>query len=189
MEDLTLWKLFTTIFKINIVTFGGGYTIVPVLREELSIKREIIPDEEMLNMVALSQSLPGAMAINLSILIGIRLFKEKGAFVCALASSLPSLIIITIISFFYAAFQENFFVNAILTGMSGVISAVLFLSVIDLAKAALKNYKLFSAFMMILAFSLAFFFNISTALIILFCGFMGLAFSYIFKLNKMDDAQ
>lgn len=183
MEEITLWKLFTTIFKINIFTFGGGYTIIPILREELSIKKKLIPEEEMLDMVALAQSLPGAMAINLSILIGIRLFKEKGGLVCALASSLPSLIIITIISFFYQAFQENPIVKAILTGMSGVISAVLFLSTWQLAKSALKRYKVFSGFMMIFAFTLAFFFNISTALVILLCGILGILFSYYFKVE------
>lgn len=69
--------LFKTLLKINAVTFGGGYTIVPIIRDEFVKNKKIIDDDEMMKIIALAQSCPGAMAINTSILLGYRINKTK----------------------------------------------------------------------------------------------------------------
>ena len=99
-KKISLLELFLTFFRINAITFGGGYTIVVVLRDEFMSKKKIISEDEMLDLVAIAQSGPGAMAINTSVLTGYKLRGPLGALVCMLASVAPCIIIITIISHF-----------------------------------------------------------------------------------------
>ena len=77
-QTISLRELFTTFFRINAVTFGGGYTIVPVIRDEFMKKKGLIDEDEMLDIVALAQSGPGAMAISTSLLTGYKLRGVKG---------------------------------------------------------------------------------------------------------------
>jgi len=69
-REITLSEIFFTFLKINTFTFGGGYTIVPVIRDEFMMKKKLIDEDEMLGIVALAQSGPGAMAISTSLLTG-----------------------------------------------------------------------------------------------------------------------
>lgn len=174
-ESISLMEIFGTFFKINAVTFGGGYTIVPVIRDEFMKKRGLIDEEEMLSLVALAQSGPGAMAISTSLLTGYRLRGWKGALTALLASVLPCLIIISVLFYFYDAFSNNFWVKSALLGMGGVISAVLVLTVYDMGKAALKKHKIFSLILMIGAFVASFFFQVHTIIIILTLALLGFA--------------
>lgn len=131
--------LFKTLLKINAVTFGGGYTIVPIIRDEFVKNKKIIDDDEMMKIIALAQSCPGAMAINTSILLGYRINKTKGAIASVLAATLPCLVIISIVSLIYNKIHDNPFINMMLISMSGAISAILLLTVVDLAKSNLKK--------------------------------------------------
>lgn len=174
-QSISLHEIFLTFFKINAVTFGGGYTIVPVIRDEFVKKKSLIDEEEMLSLVALAQSGPGAMAISTSLLTGYRLRGWKGAVTALLASVLPCLILITIIFYFYEAFSKNFWVKSALLGMGGVISAVLVLTVYDMGKAAMRKHRLFALILMVSAFLASFAFHIHTVLIILALALIGLA--------------
>lgn len=173
-ERISLWELFSIFLKINTLTFGGGYTIVPIIRDEFVNHRKLIDDDEMLDLVALAQSGPGAMAISASLLTGYRLRGPLGALTCIFASILPCIAIIFTISHFYQAFRDNFYINAMLLGISGVISAVLFITVYNMGKTVLKIHPVFSGLMMVLAFVLGFFTNINTGLIILLLAFIGI---------------
>ena len=172
-------ELFTTLLKINAVTFGGGYTIVPIIRDEFVKKLKIIDDDEMLKIIALAQSCPGAMAINTSILLGYRINKKKGAIVSVLAAAIPCLVIITLVSFIYKKIHDNPLINMILISMSGAISAILLLTVVDLAKSNLKSDRVFGVCIMILAFVLGFFFGVNIAIILLLCACLGVMYSKI----------
>lgn len=174
MKKINLGMLFFTLLKINTVTFGGGYTIVPVIRDEFSRKKQYIDDDEMMRLIAIAQSVPGAMAVNTSILIGYRLAGVVGAIVATLAAALPCFLIITIISYFYRAFRQNFYVNAALTGMSGMISAILMVTVWDFFKLAIKKDKVMSVLLILSGFSASYFFNVPTALIILYFALTGI---------------
>lgn len=173
-KKISLLELFLTFFRINAITFGGGYTIVAVLRDEFMLRKKIISEEEMLDLVAIAQSGPGAMAINTSVLIGYKLRGVAGAITCMLASVAPCIIVISIISLFYQEFRTNFYINAALMGMSGVISAVLVVTTIGMAKNVLKQRAVLSGGIMIVAFLLSFVFNVNSALIILGFGILGL---------------
>lgn len=183
---ISLFDLFITFFKINSITFGGGYTIVPVLIDELANNKKIITEEEMLDLQAIAQSGPGAMAINTSILTGFRLRGPAGAFVCLMASVLPCIIIITIISYFYREFKANYYINAALKGMAGIIAGVLVITTIRLAKNASKERKAFSFTLMVLAFIASYILNINTGLIILISAIFGLV---LFSIVKEDQVK
>lgn len=180
MEKISLNDLFITFFKINAFTFGGGYTIVPVIRDEFVQKRKSIEDDEMLNIVAIAQSGPGPMAINTSILTGLRLRGCKGALTCLVASVLPCLIIISALFFVYREAVKNLVVKSALETMSGAISAVLLITVYQMAKKALSKNKVFGAILFLLSFFIGYFTNINTAVIIFAAGVIGfITFSII----------
>ncbi|HHX52071.1 MAG TPA: chromate transporter [Erysipelothrix sp.] len=179
-KEISYSDLFFTFLKINAITFGGGYTIVPVIRDEFIHKKKLIDEEEMLNIVTLAQSGPGAMAISTSLLTGYRVKGFKGAITSLVASVLPPLVIITIVFFFYDAFKTNFWVKSALEGMAGVISAVLFITVFQMAKQALKDHKIFSSLLMIGAFTSSYFFQIHTVLIIITLALIGLVVFTLF---------
>ena len=181
-QKVTLLKLFLIFFKINALTFGGGYTIVPIIKQEFADKRALINEDDMLDLVALAQSGPGAMAISTTLLTGYKLKGPIGAVVSTAASVLPCLLIITIISYFYQQFRTNFWIHAMLTGISGVIGAILLVTTINMARSALKVYPVMSGILMVAAFLTSFFFNINSGLIILIAGVFG-----IFLFPKCQD--
>lgn len=173
-KKISLLKLFMTFFKINAITFGGGYTIVPIIKD-VFVSEGYINEDDMLDIVALAQSGPGAMAISASLLTGYKVRGPLGAIVSAIASASPCLIILSVISMFYAEFRSNFYVNAALEGISGVICAVLLLTVINMGKNAYNKYPGFSTMVMIMVFGLGFFAGVRTAPLILLSAILGLS--------------
>lgn len=176
-------KLFITFFKINMFTFGGGYTIVPVIRDEFVEKHGLIDEDEMLNIVAIAQSGPGPMAINTSLLTGYRIKGWKGALTCLLASVLPCIIIISIMYYIYDAISSNSIIKSIFMCMSGAISAVLLITVYQMAKKALSKHKIFGSILMAISFLLSYFTSINTIFIIILAALCGLT---VFSLVEED---
>ncbi len=174
MKEVSLLKLFTTFFKVNAFTFGGGYTIVPVVKDIFVKDLELIDEDEMMDIVALAQGGPGAMAISTSILTGYKLRGPIGAIVCLIASVLPCLIILSTIAVFYTQFRSNFYINAAFIGISGIISAVLFITVLNMGKLAYKKYPVFSSLVMAIVFILGTYSSIPNAYLILFCAVIGI---------------
>lgn len=179
-ETLSLWALFLTFFKINLFTFGGGYTIVPVIRDEFVQKRGLIEEEEMLDLTALAQSGPGPMAVNTSILTGYRVCGPLGAVVALLAATLPCLLVITLLFYVYQSLRTNPWVNAAFSVMGGAISAILLLTTWNMGKVALKKHPAFGSGILLGAFISGFFLHLNAALIIAVSGlFSLLLFSFV----------
>lgn len=179
-ETLSLWALFLIFFKINLFTFGGGYTIVPVIRDEFVQKRALIGEEEMLDLTALAQSGPGPMAVNTSILTGYRLCGPLGAAVSLLAATLPCLLVITLLFYVYQSLRTNPWVNAAFSVMGGAISAILLLTTWNMGKVALKKHPAFGSGILLGAFISGFFLHLNAALIIAVSGtFSLLLFSFV----------
>lgn len=172
--SISYWELFLTFLKINTFTFGGGYTIVPVIRDEFVRKKGLISEEEMLDLTALAQSGPGPMAVNTSILAGYRLRGALGGLLALLAAGLPCLVIITLLFYVYKAMRENPWVNAAFAVMGGAISATLIITSLEMAKTALKKHRIFGSIIMLATFLAAYVLDINTGLIILVCGLVGL---------------
>lgn len=178
-------KLFAIFFKINLFTFGGGYTIVPVIMDEFSKKRNLIKEDEMIDIVAIAQSGPGPMAINTSILTGYRILGVKGALTCLFASILPCLIIISILYYVYSNVIQIKLIQTIMECMSGAMSAILIFTVVNMAKKALIKHKIFGITLMLLSFILSYFTNISTVIIIILAGLTGLLVFSIIEEDKI----
>ena len=114
-KDLAFYrKLFTSTFYLSAFTFGGGYVIIPLMRKKFVEQFHWIEEEEMLDLTAIAQSAPGAIAVNASILIGYRLAGFVGAMVTVAGTVLPPLIILSVISLAYTAFQNSLIVALVL---------------------------------------------------------------------------
>lgn len=184
MKKISLVKLFLTLFKINSITFGGGYTIVPAIRDAFVNDLNVITEDDMMNIVALAQGGPGAMAVSCSVLTGYRLRGAIGAIISLLASVLPCLIILSIIAKFYQQFKSNFFINAALEGISGVISAVLLITVYQMGLSSFKKNGRFAVGIIIISLLFAVFTNINTGLIILISGVLGIFYFNMIERSK-----
>ena len=154
-------KLFLSTFYLSTFTFGGGYVIVPLMKKKFVDDLSYIEEEEMLNLVAISQSSPGPVAVNASILLGYKVAGIFGALVTILGTILPPLIIISIISIFYTAFRDNLVVSAVLKGMQASVSAVICDVVINLGKNVVNEKSKTSLFIMIGSFIATYILNIN----------------------------
>lgn len=183
-----LGKLFLSTFYLSAFTFGGGYVIVPLMKKKFVDKLKWIEEDEMLNLIAIAQSTPGAIAVNTSILLGYRIAGVTGALVSTFGTVLPPLLILTVISSFYQAFQSNAVVNALLKGMQAGVAAVIIDVILSLVGNVAKSRKIFSILMMTGAFVATFVFDINVIYIILVCGLIG-AIAVIYKDKKRKEAE
>jgi chromate transporter len=166
--------LFLATFTLSAFTFGGGYVIVPLMHKKFVEKLHLITDEEMLDLVALGQSSPGALAVNTSILVGYHTAGIPGALTTVLGTVLPPLITLTVISLGYEAFKGNTAVRFAFRGMQAGVAALVCSVVLEMALSLLKKKKWGPVLLMAAAFALAAVFKVNVALIILACGVIGL---------------
>lgn len=166
-------KLLSTTFYLSAFTFGGGFVIISLMKKKFVDDLRWLDEDEMLNLAAIAQSSPGAVAVNASILLGYRVAGVMGAMITILGTILPPLLSISVISFFYAAFRDNIVVNAILKGMQAGVAAVIADVVINLSSNVVKEKNIVSIFVMLGAFAATFFFKINVMYIILVCGCIG----------------
>lgn len=184
-------KLFSSTFYLSAFTFGGGYVIIPLMQKKFVDDLQWIDKDEMLNLVAIAQTSPGPIVVNISILLGYHMAGILGAMATVLGAILPPLIIISIISLFYTAFRENIVVNAVLKGMQAGVAAIIANVVLNLGGNVIKKKDLMSTFIMVGAFMATFFLKINVMYIILVCGCIG-AGKMMFqerKTKKDGDAQ
>ena len=184
MEDIVkpsgkkMWTLFSSTFYISAFTFGGGYVIIPLLKKKFVDELHYLEEEDMLNMAAIAQSAPGAIAVNAAILVGWRIMGFGGALVAILGTVLPPLIILSIISLFYASFRDNPIVSAVLQGMMAGVAAVIFDVVWTMGARVLKQKKILPLLILLGSFVDNFFFGVNVIYIILFCIVLGVLVSY-----------
>lgn len=168
-------KLFLSTFKISACTFGGGFVIIPLLRRKFVEELGWIDEQEMMDLTAIAQSSPGAIAVNASILVGYRVAGIPGAMLTVLGTVLPPLIIISVISIFYKAFRDNAIVNAAMAGMLCGVAAVILDVVINMIKGIFKQKRILPVLVMAGAFAAVRFFSVNIIIIILVCGVIGAA--------------
>lgn len=179
------WTLFSSTFYLSAFTFGGGFVIVPLMKKKFVDNLKWIEENEILDLIAIAQSSPGAIAVNASIIMGYRIAGISGALIASIGTVLPPLIIISIISLFYTAFRDNTYVSALLKGMQSGVAAVIIDVVFKMAGDIINNKKVISILMMVGAFIATFFFNVNVAYIILVCGTIGALMTILIgKSNK-----
>ena len=156
-------------------TFGGGFVIIPLMRKKFVEELGWIQEDEMMDLVAIAQSSPGAIAVNASILVGYHVAGIPGAMLTVLGTVLPPLIIISIISMFYQAFRDNAFVNMAMAGMLCGVAAVICDVVINMAKNIFQKKRLLPVIVMLGSFIAVRFLSVDIISIIIICGVIGAA--------------
>lgn len=168
-------ELFRTTLSLSACTFGGGYVIISLMKKRFVDGLHWMDEDEVLNLAAIAQSSPGAVAVNASILLGYRMAGLAGALVSIAGTILPPLVIISIISCFYTAFRTNVVVSAVLQGMQAGVAAVIADVVLSLGDSVVKSREWSAVLIMAGAFLATYFFHVNVMYIILVCGCFGAA--------------
>ncbi|WP_278599670.1 chromate transporter [Clostridium tertium] len=134
-------EMFIAFFKIGVFTFGGGYAMIPLIEEEVVNNKKWLEKEEFMDVLVVSQSLPGALAVNCSIFLGYKIGGLIGAIMALLAVILPSFIIIIIIAAFFMQFRNNYYVNAAFKGITAAVPMLVLVGAISLSKGLEKSTR------------------------------------------------
>lgn len=178
-----LRALFFGTLYISAFTFGGGFVIVTLMKKKFVDQLHWIDEQEMLDMTALAQSSPGAIAVNAAILVGWRVAGLAGMIVAVLGSVLPPLIILSVISFFYTAFASNLYVALVLKGMQAGVAAVILDVVCDLGGKVLQTRSVLFIGLMVVAFAANFLWGVNVVLIIVAAAVIGVVRA-LFQMRK-----
>ncbi|MGM9803245.1 MAG: chromate transporter [Muribaculaceae bacterium] len=137
------WKLFITFMKIGAFTFGGGWAMISIIEREICDKHNWIAKDEFLDLLAVSQSMPGILAVNISVSVGDKLKGLKGSLAAALGTITPSFVIILLIAMFLTpdTIKNNPIINSMFMGIRPAVVALIIAPVITTARAAKIGWK------------------------------------------------
>ena len=167
-----LRTLFLSTFYLSAFTFGGGYVIVTLMKQKFVDELHWIDEEEMLDLVAIAQSAPGAIAVNGAIVVGYKLAGVTGLLTAVLGTVLPPFLILSVISFCYEEFRSMTLIALLLEGMQAGVGAVIASVVWDMGSGIAKEKDTVSILMMIAAFAVSMIFNINVIFHTLLCIIM-----------------
>jgi chromate transporter len=179
-----LRQLFFSTLYISAFTFGGGFVIITFMKRKFVDQLHWIDDQEMLDLAALAQSAPGAIAVNAAILVGWRMAGFVGMLVAVLGTIIPPMTILSVISVFYNAFATNLYVSLVLRGMQSGVAAVILDVVCDLGGNVVKEHSALQMAVMAAAFIVTFFFKMNVIFVILSAACIGIISEFV-KHNKM----
>lgn len=171
----TLLTLFFSMLSISAFTFGGGFVIVTLMKQKFVDKLHWLDETEMLDMTAIAQSSPGAIAVNAAILVGWRTAGFAGMLAAVAGTILPPIVILSVISLFYEAFAANRYVALVLRGMQAGVAAVILSVVVDLGGKVLKQRRALPIVLMTLAFAATALLDVNVVFIILAAALVGAA--------------
>jgi len=167
------WKLFKSTFVISAFTIGGGFVIIPLLKAKFVDEYGWLNDKEALNLVAIAQSAPGVVAANAAISMGYRMAGFKGSLVALLATVLPPLITLSIISYCYDFFASNQYIQLMLKGMQCGATAIILNVALDLLIKEWKKKLLIPLLIIVGTFVANYFFDINLMYAILVDALIG----------------
>lgn len=134
-----LVQLFVTFFKIGLLTFGGGYAMIPIIQREVVEKKKWMNGNDILDILAISESTPGPIAINSATYVGFHVMGFWGSFFATLGLIIPSFSIIFVISLFYEKFMTWTVINAAFKGLKVGVIILLVMAVFKLSKSVKKD--------------------------------------------------
>lgn len=137
--DVSLGSLFFLFAKIGAFTLGGGYAMIPIIDNEIVRKRRWMKEEEFMDVLAIAQSAPGILAVNISIFVGYKVRRNIGSVVATLGACLPSFVFILLIAMFFVNFRDNIYVEKIFKGIRPVVVALIAVPVVDMVKRSKLN--------------------------------------------------
>ena len=173
-----LWmcgKLFAAFSRIGVFTFGGGLTMLPMLKYEIVEKRQWTSEEELLDCYAIGQCTPGIIAVNTATYVGYKKAGIPGGIFATLGIISPSVIIITLVAAFLKQFMDNVWLQHALMGVRGIICALMLNTVLTLAKKSLIHPICVG--ICVVVFALALITGIPTVLLVIASAVAGVCLS------------
>ncbi len=183
-----LLQIFLTFFKVGMFTIGGGYAMLPIIQEAVCHEKGWLTDEEFLDSISLTNSLPGPLATNCATFIGFRLKKIPGAIAAILGTICPSIIIILLIAMVFTTAMEQPLVQAFFRGVGPAVFALIVSAVYKLAKSAKILENKLSLIVAVASFALIGFLKITPILIVIGAAVIALVADSV-KKTKTADAQ
>lgn len=183
-------ELFLTFLKIGAFTFGGGYAMLPLMQQEV-LANEWMSESDLLNFIAVAESTPGPVAINMATYIGVETGGIFGAICATLGVVLPSFVVILIVAKFYAKYKNSFVVKSCLTGLRPVVVGLIASAIISLGVGvffpsgfglASFDYNFFCSLAIFALIVTLAFKKVSPVLLILISATLGIAVGYAEKL-------
>lgn len=172
-------NLFRIFFRIGLFTLGGGYAMIPQIEAEIVDKHKWMKREEFVDLIAVAQSCPGAMAVNMSVYIGYRLRGLKGAVTTTAAVALPSFIIILLIAMFFNRFQNNEVVKSIFNGIRPAVVALIAAPVFSLARTA--HISLYNCWIPVVCALLIWLLDVNPIYVLVAAGAVGYLYGLLIK--------
>ena len=174
-----LFDLFFTFAKIGVMTFGGGYAMLPILQREIVEDKAWATEEELADYFAIGQCTPGIIAVNTATFVGKKKRGIAGGIVASLGMVFPSLVIITAIAMVLGNFSSLEIVAHAFSGIRVAVVVLILNSVIKLMKGAVKNKWALLIFLSVFLLSLLT--DISTVVLVMISGVAGIVFNAIMK--------
>ena len=174
-KRVSLLQIFAVFAKIGAFTIGGGYAMIPIIQREMS-RRKWISDDELPDIVALSQSAPGVMAVNISIFAGYRLRGFWGSIAATLGSITPSFLIILALAMFFSAFRDNPWVERAFKGIRPVVISLIAVPMVNMARKACTTW--WKWLIAVVSLLLVAFLNVSPIYILLCVIVLGFSVTY-----------
>lgn len=179
-----LWILFKSMFLLSACTFGGGFVIVSLMKKKFVEELKWLEEDEMLDITAITQSSPGPLPVNASVIIGYRMQGIPGSLAAVLGTILPPMFVISLICVFYTEFRQNLYIAAALQVMRAGVAAVILDVTWNLAKNVWNSHSVFYTSLMVLSFCGAYFFGVSAMIIILICLAIGITEAVLISYKK-----
>ena len=170
-----LWQLFLTFAKVGVMTFGGGYAMIPILEREIVDNHGWATNEELMDYYAVGQCTPGVIAVNTATFIGYKTAGVPGGVIATLGVVFPSVVIITLIAGLITRFADIPAVKSAVVAVRVCVCVLIFNSVLKLWKGAVKDKAALVLFLAV--FLLSVFFDISPIVFVLLCGAAGILFT------------
>ncbi|MBR5466621.1 MAG: chromate transporter [Bacteroidaceae bacterium] len=174
-----MFELFLTFAKIGLFTIGGGYAMIPLIKETVVDKKQWTTEEDLMDLIAVAQSCPGVFAINISVFIGYRMRRLPGALMCALGAALPSFIIILAIAMFFRQFKDNPTVASIFRGIRPAVVALIAVPVFKMARTSKIN--IYNSWIPIVSALCIWLIGVSPIYIILIAAIGGYTYRHLLK--------
>lgn len=180
-QKILLWKIFVSTLYLSTFTFGGGYIIVTLMKKKFVDEYHWIEEKEMLDLVAIAQSSPGAIAVNGAIVVGYKLAGILGAVVSIFGTIIPPFAIISIISVGYNAFRDNYIVSQLLEGMQAGVGAMIASVTFEMGGQIGKEKDTVSILIMAGAFLASCILKVNVIYIVIMCGILGVIRTFLGK--------
>ncbi len=170
-----LWQLFLAFARVGVMTFGGGYAMIPILEREIVDRHGWASSEELMDYYAVGQCTPGVIAVNTATFIGYKVAGPLGGVFATLGVVFPSLVIITVIAGVLTRFADIPAVKSAFAAIRVCVCVLIFNAVLKLWKGAVKDKAGLCLFLLV--FVLSIFLDISPVFYVLFCAVAGILFT------------